>query len=108
MYIINSDEVDDLSQRRSKLEMTLSLLESVRAGIDKPTRIMYDSNMSWEPTRRMLSLLVDQGFLSEIQGSGDKRSRTRYAITEKGLNVLEYFDEGKKLIDLNAREVTQT
>jgi DNA-binding PadR family transcriptional regulator len=56
----------------------------------------------------MLSLLVDQGFLSEIQGSGDKRSRTRYAITEKGLNVLEYFDEGKKLIDLNAREVLQS
>jgi DNA-binding PadR family transcriptional regulator len=53
----------------------------------------------------MLSLLVDQGFLSKIQGSEDKRSRTRYAITEKGLNVLEYFDEGKKLIDLNAREV---
>jgi len=97
-----------LSQRRSKLEMTLSLLESVRAGLDKPTRIMYDSNMSWRPTRRMLSLLVDQGFLSEIQDEGDKRSSTRYAITEKGLNVLEYFNEGKKLIDVNAHEVLQS
>jgi DNA-binding PadR family transcriptional regulator len=51
---------------------------------------------------------VDQGFLNEIHGSGNKRSRTRYAITEKGLNVLEYFDEGKKLIDVSAREVIQS
>jgi predicted transcriptional regulator len=78
------------------------VLESVRAGVDKPTRIMYDSNLSWEPTRRILSSLVDQEFLSEIHGSGDKRSHTRYAITDKGLNVLEYFNEGKKLIDLMA------
>jgi DNA-binding PadR family transcriptional regulator len=56
----------------------------------------------------MLSILVDQGFLNEIHGSGDKRSRSRYAITEKGLNVLEYFDEGKKLIDINAREILQS
>jgi len=89
-----------LSQRRSRLELTLSVLESVRAGIDKPTRIMYDSNLSWEPTRRILSNLVDQGFLNEMHRSDDKRSSTRYAITEKGLNVLEYFGEAKKLIDL--------
>jgi len=89
-----------LSQRRSRLELTLSVLESVRAGIDKPTRIMYDSNLSWEPTRRILSNLVDQGFLNEMHRSEDKRSSTRYAITEKGLNVLEYFGEAKKLIDL--------
>ena len=97
-----------MSQRRSKLEMMLSLLESVRTGIDKPTRIMYDSNMSWKPTRRMLSILVDQGFLSEIHNKGDKRTSTRYAITEKGLNVLEYFDKGKKLLDVNTREVLQS
>ena len=78
----------------------MSVLESVRAGIDKPTRIMYDSNLSWEPTRRILSNLVDQGFLNEMHRSDDKRSSTRYAITEKGLNVLEYFGEAKKLIDL--------
>ena len=89
-----------MSQRRSRLELTLSVLESVRAGIDKPTRIMYDSNLSWEPTRRILSNLVDQGFLNEMHRSEDKRSSTRYAITEKGLNVLEYFGEAKKLIDL--------
>jgi predicted transcriptional regulator len=89
-----------LSQRRSRLELTLSVLESIRAGIDKPTRIMYDSNLSWEPTRRILSNLVDQGFLSEMHTSEDKRSSTRYAITEKGLNVLEYFGEAKKLIDV--------
>jgi predicted transcriptional regulator len=76
------------------------VLESVRAGEDKPTRIMYDANLSWEPTRRILSSLVDQEFLSEIHGSGDRRSYTRYVITEKGLNVLEYFNEAKRLIDL--------
>ncbi len=89
-----------MSRRRSKLVIALSVLSSVRDGLDKPTRIMYASNMSWKPTRRILASLVGQGLLREILVSGSGRSRARYEITEKGLNVLDYFSGAKALLDV--------
>ena len=89
-----------MSRRRSKLVIALSVLSSVRDGLDKPTRIMYASNMSWKPTRRILASLVGQGLLQEILVSGSGRSRVRYEITEKGLNVLDYFSGAEALLDV--------
>ena len=89
-----------MSLRRSKLDITLSVLSSVKDGLDKPTRIMYASNLSWKPALRILASLVNQGLLREIQVSGTRRSRVRYEITEKGLNVLDYFSGAEELFDL--------
>jgi len=89
-----------LSLRRSKLDITLSVLSSVKDGVDKPTRIMYASNLSWKPIQLILASLVDQGLLQEILVSGSGRSRVRYEITEKGLNVLDYFSGAKALLDI--------
>ncbi len=89
-----------MSRRRSKLVIALSVLSSVRDGLDKPTRIMYASNMSWKPTQRILASLVGQGLLREILVSGSGRSRVRYEITEKGLNVLDYFSGAEALLDV--------
>ena len=90
-----------MSLRRSKLDITLSVLSSVREGLDKPTRIMYASNLSWTPTQRILASLVGQGLLREILVSGTRRSRIRYEITEKGLNVLDYFSGADEIIDIS-------
>ena len=68
--------------------------------MDKPTRIMYASNLSWKPTQRILASLVGQGLLREILVSGSGRSRIRYEITEKGLNVLDYFSGAEALLDI--------
>jgi predicted transcriptional regulator len=76
------------------------VLSSVKEGLDKPTRIMYASNLSWKPTRRILASMVGQGLLRKILVSGSGRSRVRYEITEKGLNVLDYFSGAEALIDL--------
>jgi len=89
-----------LSLRRSKLDITLSVLSSVRDGLDKPTRIMYASNLSWKPIQRILASLGGQGLLREILVSGSGRSRVRYEITEKGLNVLDYFSGAEALLDV--------
>jgi predicted transcriptional regulator len=89
-----------LSLRRSKLDIALSVLSSVKDGLDKPTRIMYSSNLSWKPTGQILASLVSQGLLREILISGVGRSRTRYEITDKGLNVLDYFSGAEELLDL--------
>jgi len=89
-----------MSSRRSRLEIMLSILAAVRGGEDKPTRIMYTINLSWNPTQRMLSNLVEQCFLEVSIGSG--RSNKRYAITDKGINTLNYFDKAQEILPKGA------
>ncbi|HUS78226.1 MAG TPA: winged helix-turn-helix domain-containing protein [Patescibacteria group bacterium] len=87
--------------RRSKLDLVLGVLRVVRGGVDKPTRIMYAVNLSWRPTQGILGGLVEQGLLAEVEVEGEKRSRRRYVVTEKGLGVLSYFDGASALLDLD-------
>jgi len=90
-----------MSSRRSKLEIQLDILNAVREGVEKPTRIMYAANMSWSPVKKMLDSLVDREFLTVISTIGGKTVRNRYEITEKGLSVLTYFKGAKKLVDIS-------
>ena len=88
-----------MSSRRSRLEITLSILSAIRDGVDKPTRIMYAANMSWRPSQRILSKMVEQGLIEVKMTSGtSKRQYKRYVITEKGINVLDYFDKGYEIL----------
>ena len=88
--------------RRSKLEIVLTVLSTVSKGVEKPTRIMYAANLSWRPTQRILASLVEEGLLLEAADTGSKRSKVRYRVTEKGENVLRYFEGAEDLIDLKA------
>jgi len=86
-----------MSKRRSRLEIVLTVLSAVAEGVDKPTRIMYATNTSWTSNQNMLSELVELGLL-EVEYNQDKgRSNRRYTITEKGANLLNYFDKAKEL-----------
>ena len=86
--------------RRSKFEIALCVLDAVRRGVDKPTRIMHNTNLSWQPLVRVLKSLVRQGLLDEHEKMGSKRSRKTYVLTEKGLNLLNYFEGGLDLIEV--------
>jgi predicted transcriptional regulator len=89
-----------MSPRRSQLEIRLNILSSVRDGVDKPTRIMYAANMSWKPVQRILSNLVEQGLLEVRMNAESRQSKKRYALTEKGANVLDYFEKAKEILPL--------
>ncbi|RLG93932.1 hypothetical protein DRO27_05490 [Candidatus Bathyarchaeota archaeon] len=89
-----------MSPRRSKLEIRLKILASVKQGVDKPTRIMYAANMSWKPVQRTLSHLVEQGLLAEVIHTESKQSKRRYQITEKGEKILDYFEKAKDILPL--------
>ena len=89
-----------MSTRRSKLDIQLEVLKAVREGVDKPTRIMYAANMSWNPVRKILDSLVDGGLLSVISNTVGKRTKRRFEITEKGVYVLNYFEGAKELVDI--------
>ncbi len=69
-------------------------------GVDKPTRIMYAANMSWKPTQRILSHLVEQGLILEVLNTKGRQSRRLYQITEKGEKVLDYFERANDIMPL--------
>lgn len=91
-----------MQQRRSKLDIVLIVLEAVQRGMDKPTRIMYQANLSWKPTQRILDSLVEQNLLEVIIERGVKRKKKRYEISKKGIAVLDYFEKAQDLVDLRA------
>ena len=82
-----------MTEKRSRLEIYLDVLEVISKGCHKPTRIMYSSNLSWKPLKEIFQSLLEQGLI-EIKEDG--KTRKRYYITPKGLRVLGYF---KKLTE---------
>ncbi len=86
--------------RRTRLDICLDILRAVKNGVRKPTRIMYAVNISWIPLKQMLSSMVSAEFISKIECKGDKRTTRHYEITQSGLNVLAYWDNGKDLLKL--------
>ena len=90
-----------MSPRRSRLEVRLKILESIRNGLEKPTRIMYASNLSWNRAMTEMQSLIEQGLVAEfIDTKSGVKSRRRYKITEKGVSVLDYYDKGRKLLQI--------
>jgi predicted transcriptional regulator len=73
-----------LRGRRSRTEMMLDILESVKEGAEGPTRIMQRANLSWSVLQGLLERLVRREFVKpETDGA-----RKRYEITPRGLEVL--------------------
>ena len=89
-----------MSKRRSRLEISLTILSAIKRGVDKPTRIMYAANMSWKPVQRILSQLVEQGLLEVRMNTESRQSKRRYVITEKGADVLDYFENVNEILTL--------
>ena len=84
---------------RTKLETFLEVLEVIKGGISKPTRIMSQARLSWQPLMRILSSMVNQGFVREIDVSDaerkrDKRTTKLYEITMKGDEIVKHFRAG--------------
>lgn len=89
-----------MTNRRSKLEIYIDILEEIRNGVIIPTRIMYGANLSWKPLQQILKSLVTQELIVEYMAEeGDKRTKKTYKLTEKGLNVLRYFSKAKELVE---------
>jgi predicted transcriptional regulator len=87
-----------MPSRRSRLEIILAVLLSVRSGEEKPTKIMYAANLSWGPTQRMLSYLVERGLLIVREEGDGRHAKRRYRITERGLGILDYFERAQEII----------
>ena len=93
-----------LKQRRSRLEVHLDVLYTIRKGVKKPTRIMYGANLSWKPLQRVLDSLTQQDLVMEVEPENpkDKRTSVSYDLTQKGERVLSYFNKASALLQLEA------
>ena len=96
-------EMVKMTNRRSKLEIYVDILQEIMNGTVIPTRIMYAANLSWKPLQETLKSLCSQELIEEIEtDDGDKRTKRAYKITEKGFNVLRYFNKAKELVGKEA------
>ncbi len=93
--------------RRSKLEIYLDVLWAIKRGTRKPTRIMYEANLSWKPLQKILHSMMSQELIVEIDARAekDKRTSTVYEVTQKGENIITYFNRGRDY--LNLEELTK-
>ena len=93
--------------RRSKLEIYLDVLWAIKRGTRKPTRIMYEANLSWKPLQTILQSMISQELIVEIDARAekDKRTSTVYEVTQKGENIVAYFNRGRDY--LNLEELTK-
>jgi predicted transcriptional regulator len=91
-----------MKHRRSRLEVYLDVMWTIKSGTRKPTRIMYGANLSWKPLQRVLDSLISQGLVADTEPFDlkDKRTNTCYELTQKGENVLNYFNKAKELLML--------
>jgi len=82
-----------MSTRRSRLEMCVDVLKTIKEGVIKPTQIMYEANLSWKPLKDILDSLQIQGLIVkfDVRHKKDKRSKVGYKLTQKGENVVMYF-----------------
>ena len=98
--------VNHMKNRRSKLEIYLDVLNVIKDGNTKPTRIMYGANLSWKLLQGVLGSLVSQGLIDEVDlsRSRDKRTNRIYQVTKKGDNVIRYFNHAKELIAVDEPE----
>ncbi len=95
-----------MSLKRSKFELYKELLAQVHNGNCQPTRLMYGTNLSWINFNHIMKPLFSQGLLTEVEGVGDRRNKTRYQITEKGERFLKYL--GLALNSVKLEEEIQT
>ena len=72
--------------RRSRLEIYFDVLKAIDKGTDKPTRIMYETNLSWTSLLSVFDALINSDFIRKEK----KNSSKRYYITDKGRNALSY------------------
>ncbi len=80
-------------KHRGRLQIVMDVLKAIIEE-DKPTRIMYRSNLAWDRMIIALDLLEQRGLIS----SKRMGSRSRFFITESGMEALSRYDNFTKLL----------
>jgi len=87
-----------LSTRRSSFQIAVDVLTVINKGEDRPTRIMYASNLSWNSLKGTLDTLVGKGYVDEVSMNAKQK---RYSISTKGKDVLSYYERLESLVQVS-------
>lgn len=80
--------------RRSRLDIYFHVLEAIKDGTHIPTKITYETNLSWDEGCNVFDALIRSGFIWEKK----ERNSVRYYLTEKGRNALSYYEEAMETL----------
>jgi predicted transcriptional regulator len=84
--------------RRSKLEISLDILTVLaQRGPLRLTHIMYKANVNCSVLVEYLGFLMQKELVEERSVG---KNRTVYAITQRGVTVLKYFGELKRVLPI--------
>jgi predicted transcriptional regulator len=88
--------------RRSKMEMYIDILKVMaQHGPLKLTHVMYKANVNCSVLKENLDFLLQQNLIEEqITVKKRNKTKTRYAITEKGRTVIKYFNEVNRALQI--------
>ena len=88
--------------RRSKLEMYVDILSVLaQRGPLKLTHIMYKANVNCSVLNEFLEFLMQKELVEERTV---RKNRIVYAITQRGVTVLRYFGELKRVLPIEEEE----
>ena len=79
------------------MQICFNVLEVMKKGVTKPTRIMYSANLSWNTLLEVFILLKSQNLIKEAYENGYKR----YTLTEKGIDALNHYNKAIDILDIN-------
>lgn len=88
--------------RRSKMERYIDILKVLsHNGPLKLTHVMYKANVNCSVLKEYLDFLIQQRLIEEqILQKKRNKTKTRYAITERGKTVLRYFNEVSRALQI--------
>jgi len=78
----------DLVKKRCNLLSMLDTLTAIGEGIEKPTRISYKANLSWDLLESSLQKLEKKSLIDNVRSKTGER---RYYPTEKGKEAVQEF-----------------
>ncbi len=87
-----------MSTRRSSFQIAVDVLTVIGKGEERPTRIMYASNLSWNSLKGTIEILVVKGYVDEMFLN---QKQKRYSITSKGRDVLSYYNQLESLVHVS-------
>ncbi len=83
-----------MTVRRSRLEIYVDILKTVRSGVNKPTAILFRCNLAWKPFVGILGTLVNNSLIEVV----DRGTRKTYKLTERGQEFLKQFESTEVFI----------
>ena len=90
--------------KKSRFKIYLDILKIIERGVEEPTRIMYETHLSWAMLQGMFATLYEGGFIKEVT----ERNSKRYKMAEKGRNVLSQYLKSSDGRSVESRVVIDT